>query len=456
MQSPDDNALHITAGLELTHFKLHRGEKVRGPRMLVLYYNGGTYESNALFRQLIYKHYAAKRSGVTPIPTLFSNTCFTRGGGWLNETTEENQISLINAYAPLGLQAVITDAGWFTGGWPDGAGNWDPRADHYPNGMGPVAAAAAAQGMIYGLWFEPERVVPGTAIWQDHQALCLGGSGGTQLLNFGLPAVQQFFFNIVDGFMVLPGLRVYRQDFNMDPLGYWQYTDTSDRQGITEMKYIEGLYAYWDMIATNYPDSLREECASGGRRIDLETVMHMHMHQASDYWFDNETDQAQTWGVSQYLPNNCIVQHLIYLDDYSLRSTMASSLCIGWIADDPGFDTVTASRLTSKYLSLRHLFTSAWYPLTPYTRSSVEWMAQQWHRPDLDEGVVLAFRHSDSPDASKSVTLHGLDPGATYELVFDSAGNTIRRTGTQLMSSLQITIPQQHASELIHYYRVGQ
>jgi len=40
--------------------------------------------------------------------------------------------------------------------------------------------------------------------------------------------------------------------------------------------------------------------------------------------------------------------------------------------------------------------------------------------------------------------------------VFDSAGSTIRRTGTQLMSSLQITIPQQHASELIHYCKVGQ
>ena len=61
-------------------------------------------------------------TGVMPEPTLFCNTCFTRGGGWLNECTEENQISLIRALSGLGVQAVITDAGWFRGGWPEGAG----------------------------------------------------------------------------------------------------------------------------------------------------------------------------------------------------------------------------------------------------------------------------------------------------------------------------------------------
>ena len=45
----------------------------------------------------------------------------------------------------------MTDAGWFTGGWPDGAGNWDPDPEKYPEGMGPVAAAAKERGMAYGL-----------------------------------------------------------------------------------------------------------------------------------------------------------------------------------------------------------------------------------------------------------------------------------------------------------------
>ena len=268
------DGLRIQAGMELTHFKLLPGEKVRSPRMLAMLQPGDTLESNARFRQLIYKHSCATRDGAKPEPTLFCNTCFTRGGGWLNECNAENQISLIRAYAPLGLEVLLTDAGWFEGGWPSGAGNWNPRKDAYPEGMGPVAAAAKEHGMVYGLWFEPERVVPGTEFHREHPELCLATGDANPwayLADFGKPATQEYFFQIVKGFMDLPGFRVYRQDFNMDPLPYWLANDAEDRQGMTEIRYIEGLYAYWDRLATTWPDSWREECASGGRRIDLET-----------------------------------------------------------------------------------------------------------------------------------------------------------------------------------------
>lgn len=454
VSSPQVPSLRISAGIERTHFKLRPGEKVRMPRILVLHWEGDTRESNAQFRRLIYKHYVAKRSGAKPLPTLFCNTCFTRGGGWLNECNAENQISLIKAYAPLGLEALLTDAGWFTGGWPNGAGNWDPRKDAYPDGMGPVAAAAKAHNMIYGLWFEPERVVAGTSLHKEHPDWVLspgGANPGTFLADFGRKEVQDYFFDIVKGFMALPGFRVYRQDFNMDPLDYWRHNDAPDRQGIREIKYIEGLYAYWDRIADTWPDSLREECASGGRRIDLETVMRMHIHQDSDYWFDNDVDQAQIWGLSQYLPNNVFVGHINRMDDYSFHSVMASSLCMGWIADAPGFDQARGKKLLDRYLALRHLLTGAWYPLLPYSRSGNEWIASQYHRPDLDEGMILAFRRAESPYRTVDVSFGGLKADVVYELTSEATGQKSRAKGADLMKHYELTIPEKHRSELITY-----
>jgi alpha-galactosidase len=454
----DGKHLHMAAGMEKTRFRLHPGEKVRSPRILLMHHEGDTRESNARFRQLLYKHYAAKRDGKVPLPIPFCNTCFTRGGVWLNECNAENQISLIKAYSRLGLEALITDAGWFTGGWPAGAGNWDPRKDAYPNGMGPVALAAKQRGMIYGLWFEPERVVAGTAVHKEHPEWCLKSTPGPQdtyLLNFGLPEVQEYFFQIVKGFMDLPGFRVYRQDFNMDPRPYWLFSDPPDRQGITEMKYIAGLYAYWDRLAAAWPDSLREECASGGHRIDLETIQRLHIAQKTDYWFDDEVDQAALWGTSQYLPNHCVVAHLNKLDEYSFRSTMASSLCLGWIADAPDFDMARAKRLLDKYLEVRHLLVGAWYPLLPYSRELDKWMAVEYHRPDLDEGMLLVFRRPESPYSSVQVSLCGLESGAEYELSFDSAGKKVRARGKDLMNELILTLPTRRSSELIHYRRAS-
>ena len=307
LNSPDRQHLRVTAGQEQTHFILHPGERVRSPRVLLFLHRGDTWEANARFRQLIYRYYAARRNGRAPLPILFCNTCFTRGGGWLNECNAKNQISLIGAYAPLGLEALITDAGWFEGGWPAGAGNWNPRKDAYPQGMGPVAAAAKQHGMVYGLWYEFERVMAGTPLAKGRPQWLLKSVDGPQdtyLLNLGLPEVRQYLFDIVKGFLDLPGFRFYRSDFNMDPLPYWRHTDLPDRQGIAEMKYIEGLYDFWDRLAQAWPDAFREECASGGRRIDLETVMRMHFHQKSDYWFDNKVDLAVVWSLSRYLPNS--------------------------------------------------------------------------------------------------------------------------------------------------------
>ncbi len=458
LNSPDSHHLRITVGQERTRFLLHPGERVRSPRILLLLHDGDTWEANALFRQLIYQHYAAKRNGRTPLPTLFCNTCFTRGGGWLNECNASNQISLIEAYAPLGLEALITDAGWFEGGWPAGAGNWTPRRDAYPQGMAPVAAAARARGMVYGLWFEPERVVAGTEFHRRHPDWVLtdGRPEQTTLLaNFGLREVQDHFFDIVKGFMTLPGFRFYRQDFNMDPLAYWRHQDSPDRQGITELRYVEGLYAYWDRLAATWPDSLREECASGGRRIDLETLQRMPLHQKSDYWFDSEVDQASLWSLSQYLPNNLITVPLTRLDDYSFHSTLAASLIPGWIADAPGFDRQRAKQLLDRYREIRHLLVGAWYPLLPYSRSPRDWMAMQFHRPDLGEGMILIFRHAESPYQTTEIALRGLGAEKEYLLTFDGSGQKRRIRGADLMKNLLLSLSKGPSSALITYRQVG-
>ena len=450
----DQDRLHVVAGLEQTHFRLEPGECVRSPRILLLHQQGSTLEANAQFRRLIYKHYAARQGGRRRLPTLYCNTCFTRGGGWLNECTAENQISLIRAYAPLSLEALLTDAGWFEGGWPKGAGNWTPRKDAYPQGMGPVALAAESEGMTYGLWFEFERVMAGSQLHRNHPEWLLKSrheEQETYLLDLGLPEVREHLFQIVRGFMELPGFGVYRSDFNINPLPYWRYTDAEDRQGVTEMRYIAGLYEFWDRIAETWPESLRIECASGGRRIDLETLMRMHVHQKSDFWFNNEVDQGSIWGLSQYLPNGLIMAPVNRLDDRSFHSAMATSLCLGWIADDSQFDLARARQLTERYHRVRHLLIGAWYPLLPYARDGRSWMASQYHRPDLDEGCVLVFTPLEVSDRTVEIKLHGLDPTATYELHYELGGQKRKQDGNALMNGFRATVPAQKKTELIFY-----
>jgi alpha-galactosidase len=255
--------------------------------------------------------------------------------------------------------------------------------------------------------------------------------------------------------MDLPGFRVYRQDFNMDPLPFWRHNDAPDRQGMTEMQYIQGLYAYWDRLAQTWPDSIREECASGGHRIDLETVMRFHIHQKTDYWFDNEVDQASIWSLSQYLPNSTFDAPIARLDDYTYHSVFATSLCVGWIADAPEFPKERASRMLSRYLALRHLLVGDYYPLTGYSRNQRDWMAFQFDRPDLGAGMVMVFRRGQSPYRSLEVALHGLDPAATYSFRSEMSGTLTEGKGAALMDQMVIALPEPHMSDILAYHKIS-
>jgi alpha-galactosidase len=274
----------------------------------------------------------------------------------------------------------------------------------------------------------------------------------------------------------------------MDPLLFWRHNDAPDRQGITEMKYAMGIYNYWDRLRSTWPDILMEECASGGHRTELGTIKRFDFHQKTDYWFDNESDQATIWSLSQYLPNNTISAHLSKdnspnLDDYSFHSTMASSLCFAWIADAPNFDAARAKQLIDRYTEVRHLLVGAWYPLLPnngYDHDSPShqeaplspgaatspetatqgcpgagWVGSQYHRPDLDEGMLLVFRHITSPCRTVEVALRAVDEDAVYEVTSDLHNTKRRINGSDLSSGFQITLEDEKSSDLLVYKKIS-
>jgi alpha-galactosidase len=113
----------------------------------------------------------------------------------------------------------------------------------------------------------------------------------------------------VSGLITGQGIDLYRQDFNMDPLGYWRAADEPDRQGITEMRHVEGYLAYWDELRRRHPGLLIDSCASGGRRNDLETLRRAVPLLRSDYQsFQGDPayapgNQGHTYGLSSCAPS---------------------------------------------------------------------------------------------------------------------------------------------------------
>ena len=97
-------------------------------------------------------------------------------------------------------------------------------------------------------------------------------------------------------------------------------------------------------------------------------------------------------------------------------------------------------------------FLGDYYPLTPYSRADDAWMAWQFDRPEVGEGVVQAFRRPECQQDSLQLRLRGLDPEATYEVKDADKKEAVSMGGKELMSSgLTVTLPGKPAAALITY-----
>ena len=57
-------------------------------------------------------------------------------------------------------------------------GTWEPDPQRYPNGLKETTDHAHKLGMKYVTWFEPERVTPGSWLYEERPQWLLGKDGG--------------------------------------------------------------------------------------------------------------------------------------------------------------------------------------------------------------------------------------------------------------------------------------
>lgn len=476
IETPDGSHLHLQAGVKRTHFLLHPQESVRVARMLVLNWQGDSEEANAQFRALMYKYYVRPLAGTKMLPRIWALSIWA--GLPINSVTADQLTEAIDAYAKIkGVQAFAVDCGWYQGGYKQGDGNYlllDPK--RFPGGMAPVAAEAQRVGLKFGIWFDVEMNTKGTALLQAHPEWFLS-SGPVEnlrldqdfnpnqdpnqflapdryLLNFGLPAARRAQLAVVEHYLDMPGFGFYRQDFNGQPYIYWSNHDTPDRQGITEIKYIMGLYEYWEALAQKYPDDQLEDCSSGGKRIDLETIMHCHTVQKSDLSGNCEANQSALMGLSQYVPNCFTSGPLMTMDDYAFYSSMPASIVLGWHAYAPNFDFARANALVARFDRIRDLLVGAWYPLLPQTLDKTLWVGSEFYRPDLGRGIFLAFRRENSPYTVVRVKPRGLDADAEYEVVAETSHAIRKLTGRALMDGFDIDLEKPRSAEMFVFTKV--
>lgn len=434
----------ITVKQESFNAYLLPGEEIRSPLVSMSFYkNENALKGFNLFRGWIME-------SVYPETVTQNQYTVMEVAGPTSERTSDEIIDILNNEIDKDvynqIDAFWMDAGWYAynEGWHDGVGNWTVDTSRYDNGISELSDYAKEKDLGHVLWYEPERLYRDTVFYNEgikHEGWIVDIGSDDILFNLANEDALDYYSKYIVKSLKENGVTVYRQDFNFAPLAYWQKADAElydGRTGICENHYVTNLYKYLDYLCENIDGLIIDNCASGGKRLDLEMTYRSIPFWRSDYNCSYHADlfeatQAHTYGVSFWLP---ITGSALYMEDeYACRSDIMPLMLMDFFSHKhPEFSYNKAQR---------ELMTGNYFPIEFGSYDSDKIHAMQFSTTDATQGTALVYKREKVNLKSYTVKLNGLNPKAEYEIYdVDSPETVYTLTGEQLMNvGLEIQLP---------------
>ena len=238
--------------------------------------------------------------------------------------TEAKLLSLARKAKKLGCELFVLDDGWFGARNDDnaGLGDYNVNKKKLPGGIEGLSRKIHAEGLQFGLWFEPEAVNPDSDCYRKHPDWVLSSQGSKELygrnellLDLTKAEVRDYIVDSVSSILDRADIQYVKWDMNRN----------SPVSGKKAFDYIMGLYDVLGRIFKPRPHILLEGCASGGNRFDLGMLCF-----APQIWASDDTDPIERLdiqnGLSYLYPQSTIGAHISAAPhSMTLRSTPMST-----------------------------------------------------------------------------------------------------------------------------------
>lgn len=465
--------IHIQTKLEDTHFRLFPGEKIRTSSLVLMHYECDVDESFNKWRRFVKKEFSivGKPGRAKELPLC--------SGEWGGTTTDDilKWFDIVKK-KNIPYECMWMDAGWygtskqrckdeFEGDWGEYLGDWRINETYHPDKLKEISKAKNEKGFKFVLWFEPECANENAPMVANHPEYFLTEKviphwNKRRLLNLGNPEAWQYAFDTISEKLSELDVDWYRQDFNVQPLGYWRANDVGDRQGITEIKHIMGLYRLLDSLLERFPHLMIDNCASGGKRLDIEMFKRSVPLWRSDFQcaanYDIEATQLHNMTYSTWFPYSGTGCGRLWGDDYRIRSSYGTSMTSNFGYTITEIDDVCEEKYDwmrtrfEEYRKLRPYYSEDFYPLSEKVSDRKAWCAYQYNRPENEDGIIQVFKRPNSPYTSASYKLKGLNPDNIYIIEDIDTNEKFELSGKHIMETgFDVTIKEERVAKIFTY-----
>ena len=294
-------------------WQLAGGESFQAPEAVLVHSSQGLGGMSRTLHRLYRKRLCRGRYRDAERPVLVNNWEAT----YFN-FNEEKLFALTDEAKKLGIELLVLDDGWFGRRDDDNSslGDWFVDQRKLPNGLSAVADYVHAQGLKFGLWFEPEMVSVESELYRAHPDWCLhvpkrARSGGRNqlVLDFSRPEVCDYIIASVSKVLQETSIQYVKWDMNRHMTEVGSAALPAERQRETAHRYMLGLYRVLEEITGRFPEILFESCSGGGGRFDPGMLYYM-----PQVWTSDDSDAVERlkiqYGTSLVYPASTMGAHV--------------------------------------------------------------------------------------------------------------------------------------------------
>ena len=409
---------------------LEAGEEFQAPETVMVYSGAGLGEMSRTYHKLYRTRLVRGKYRDEVRPILANNWEAT-----YFDFNEEKIVGLAKEAAALGIELLVLDDGWFgrRNGDNCSLGDWYVNKEKLPSGIKGLAEKVNAEGVKFGLWFEPEMVSPDSDLYREHPDWCIHVNGRTRTecrsqltLDLSRKEVCDYIINAVSGVLDEADIAYVKWDMNRHMTNLGSDGLPPERQKEMPHRYMLGLYRVMEAIVSSHPDVLFESCSGGGGRFDAGILYYM-----PQTWTSDDTDAIERlyiqYGTSLVYPVSAMGAHVSAVPnhqsgrvtDLKIRGDVAMSGNCGYERDLMKFseeEKDIVRKQVETYKELRSFVPSAdMYRLkSPFEGNDTAW---QFISEDKNNVFAAYFRiNSKVNPGITRLRLTALEPDALYEL----------------------------------------
>ena len=364
-------------------------------------------------------------------------------------------LKLARTASELGMEMLVLDDGWFGCRDDDtnSLGDWVCNETKLGCSLKELSEQIHAQGLQFGLWFEPEMVSLDSDLYRAHPDWALNDPGRDPMvsrhqlvLDMGREEVRDYLFDRISA--VLKGARIeyVKWDFNRSIANVYSRVLPEDRQGEAAHRFMLGTYRLLERLTEAFPGVMIEGCSGGGGRFDAGMLYY-----CPQIWCSDNTDAVERLeiqkGTSYGYPVCTIGAHVSACPNHQTgrtvpletRGVIAMAGTFGYELD-PAKLTETEKKTVKEQIAAFHRYEELtaegdYYRLDESEKDYTAWMIVS---PDKREALVsIVATHVRANAPFPYIRLQGLDPGKIYHRE-DTEENL---TGAALMYG-GISLPQ--------------